>query len=457
MAAEPEGALAVALLATEFPSPAETFISARAKTLVDMGVAVAVHSLRFEPARAEELVAQRGLECVRRTHTTARGMLVGALAALTRPALLGRFLAWVIAANRSRPSHLLKCLVLTPRAFEVLADLERERPDVVHAEWGHYPALILWLVQQRLPRIVTSIGLVHHDLETELGCTVAATRSADVIRTVNYETVDYVAAFTGVARERVEVIFDGVDVSAVDAAVAGAPKVPGRVVTVARLVRYKGVHDVIAAFARCAAEHPEATLRVLGEGPEREALEHQAAALGLNARVDFLGHVSHAEVLEELARARVVAHLSESDRLPNVIKEGMAARCVCVTSPTNGIHELIEDGVTGRVVGHGDVAAAAAAISWALSDAQAASEMGSAARESVGRDFDHHRNVSRFLELWRAARARRAGDGRAVASAAGNDTAGGRHDFGTAGQAGLTRSTEAEVREKAAPVATSSR
>lgn len=394
----------VALLATQFPSPAETFVSGRVEALGAQGVEVAVHSLRFEHPRADELASERGVAAVRRTHTTAGGVLRGLWAAVTRPALLARFVAWVCGATYANPRHLVKSLVLIPRSFEVLEDFEREPPDVVHAEWGHYPALILWLVQQRLPEVVTSIGLVAHDLDLELGCTVAATRAADVVRTSTHENVAQVAAFTGVDPSRISVIYDGVDVPAVDAATSRNAKVPGRVAVVARLVETKRVDHVIEAFARGTVSHPKASLHVLGQGPHREELERLVTERGLGERVSFLGHVSHDQVLEELARAEVLALMSVSERLPNVVKEGMAARCVCLATRTNGIEELLEDGVTGHVLEHGDIEGAAKLIDAALSQPSASARLGAAARASVAREFDHRANVERFLNLWRSAR-----------------------------------------------------
>ncbi len=395
--------LRVALIATQFPTPAETFVTGRAKVLVELGCHVSAHSLRNAHPRHASLAEERGVAGVPRTHTTAASVLGGSLSALARPALLARFLAWVVRSTSDNPKHLLKCLVLTPRVFEILADFERDPPDVVHAEWCHYPSLVLWLVQQRLPGTVRSISLVAHDLDERLGCTIDATRAAQVIRTSTEENVAQVVEFTGVSADRVEVIYNGVDLEAVDAAVAAHPKVQGRVVVVARLAAEKRVDHAIRAFAVAAEPHPEATLHILGEGPERQRLEGLARSLGLVGSVRFLGHVSHQQVIEEAARAQVLVLMSETERLPNVVKEGMAARCVCLATRTNGIDELMQHGVTGFVLEHEAIEEAGRLIAWGLSEHAAAAEMGAAAREFVGIHFDHPRNVSRYATLWLAA------------------------------------------------------
>lgn len=398
-------ALKVALIPTQFPSPAETFISGRVKALGELGCAVSVYALRNEHPRAAELAKERGVESVPRSHTEPVTLVRGTLRALARPALLVRFLAWVVGSTSNDAKQLLKSLVLTPRAFEILAALERDTPDVVHAEWGHYPSLVLWLVQRRMPGVVTSIGLIAHDLDLGLGCTVAATRGSQLVRSSTLENVAQIRALTGVPAERIEVIYDGVDVDAIDEVTRRTQKVPGRVVVVARLVDEKRIDHVIEAFALAARAEPTASLHVLGEGPERSKLEALAESLGLAGRTRFLGHVSHDLVREEVAQAEVLALLSETERLPNVVKEGMAARCVCITTRTNGIGELVEHGVTGFVLGHGEQDEAGRLMAWAMRERAAAVAMGEDARRFVGERFDHMSNVGRFVDAWLEARA----------------------------------------------------
>src|SRR5690606_1543069 len=119
-----------------------------------------------------------------------------------------------------------------------------------------------------------------------------------------------------------------------------------RVVVAGRLVEAKGVDDALRVFGAVLRSAPFATLRVLGEGEELPRLKRLATSLGLKGAVEFEGHVSHRRVLEELSRAEVLLHLSHSERLPNVVKEAMACRCVAITTRTEGIEELVEHGVT---------------------------------------------------------------------------------------------------------------
>src|SRR5690606_28700148 len=120
-----------------------------------------------------------------------------------------------------------------------------------------------------------------YDLTMEYGGSVLVAQRAELIRTHTRADIAHVAAFTGVDPGRIELVYNGVDVGAVDRAVAAEQKVPGRVVTIARLIPEKRVDLVIEAFAACSAEWPDAELRVFGDGPERGRLEGLAARLGL--------------------------------------------------------------------------------------------------------------------------------------------------------------------------------
>lgn len=390
----------------EFPSPSETFVSGRVKVLADLGVDVQVFSLRPEADDGDDMARSRGVAGVKRDSNSVTSALRGLFFALGQPALFASYLRWLIGATRSKPDTLVRSLVLTPRVFDVFRELSRQDVEVVHAEWGHYPALVLWLVQERLENVATSIALNAYDLTMEYGGSVDVARRADLIRTHTHANIAHIARFTGVDPERAELVYNGVDVGAVDRVVAVTTKVPGRVVTIARLIPEKRVDLVIEAFDAATSEIPGAELRIFGDGPERDRLEELVKRRGLSQRVGFYGHVDHARVLAEIAASEVLMLLSETvdERLPNVVKEGMAARCVCISSKSVGIEELVDHGVSGFVIEYGDVAAATEALRWALTNEEEAERMGAAAREHVGSNFDHHANVKRFLELWKGSR-----------------------------------------------------
>ena len=86
---------------------------------------------------------------------------------------------------------------------------------------------------------------------------------------------------------------------------AWAPGATPCVLFVGRMVEKKGLRYLVEAFRLLAASHPALRLRVVGDGPERPALEAGLRRDGLGARVDLLGMLPHAQVIAELERANV--------------------------------------------------------------------------------------------------------------------------------------------------------
>jgi GalNAc-alpha-(1->4)-GalNAc-alpha-(1->3)-diNAcBac-PP-undecaprenol alpha-1,4-N-acetyl-D-galactosaminyltransferase len=127
------------------------------------------------------------------------------------------------------------------------------------------------------------------------------------------------------------------------------------VIAVGRLTKEKGIDLLLQAFTRINAQFPEWRLYVLGEGPERRALESLRDELGLADSTEFLGQVRDVETW--MARCGLMAHPSRREGFPNTVLEamGMGAAVICANCPS-GPAELIRDGVDGRLVPVGDVA-----------------------------------------------------------------------------------------------------
>ncbi|MEX2541120.1 MAG: glycosyltransferase [Trueperaceae bacterium] len=406
----------VCYVTMQFPAPSETFASNDVRELTRLGVRISVHGLLPEHRSADRLIRERRLEPVSISHNGIRATARGVARALAQRRLLAEAIGWLLRSSAGRLVELVRSLVLLPRAFDILAEIGQSRPQVVHIYWGHYPAIVGFLVQRALPEVATSISLAAYDLEMAFGGTRAVARNSQVIRTLGRVNVPGVAALTGVPPEQIEVIHDGVDIAFLEGVAAGRRKVARRVVTAGRLIESKGVDDVLAAFATLGSRWPDASLVILGDGPERERLRAQAARLGIEDRVSFPGHVSQERVIEELAAAEVFLLLSRksSERLPNVVKEGMACRAVCITTPTPGIDELVVDGETGLIVPMHAPEAAAQAIDDVFAGRVPAG-MADGAREHVVRNFDMAHTSREYLRVWRAAADRHAAARRAAA------------------------------------------
>ena len=128
---------------------------------------------------------------------------------------------------------------------------------------------------------------------------------------------------------------------------------PVVIASMARLVRRKLLHQLIQAFA--ALPDGLAQLVIVGDGPQRVALEQTVAALGLCERVELPGYVSEAEKLEILRGADIFALVSEHEGFGMVYLEAASQALPIVASTVGGQLDFLEHGRTGWLVPPGDV------------------------------------------------------------------------------------------------------
>lgn len=177
----------------------------------------------------------------------------------------------------------------------------------------------------------------------------------------------------------------GVDVEGIGEAIGERRPVPGQLLFVGRLVRKKGVDDLLRALA----EIPEATLRVVGDGPSGDALKALAVDLGVTDRVEFLGKQPRTVVLAEMATAAAsalpskVGEIGDVDGVPVVLSEAMAARLPVIASDAGGLGEHVVDGENGWLFPAGDVGALTTALRHAITDPDEAARRAAVARERM--------------------------------------------------------------------------
>ncbi|HTP30494.1 MAG TPA: glycosyltransferase family 4 protein [Anaeromyxobacteraceae bacterium] len=167
-----------------------------------------------------------------------------------------------------------------------------------------------------------------------------------------------------------------------------------------RLAREKGVDVLLAAWPRIVAGVPRAQLCIVGGGDESRALREQARALGVQTSVSFLDGV---EDLAAHARAADAAALpSRTEGMPVALLEAMSCALPVVATSVGGSAEVLDDGVTGRLVPAEDPEALAEAIVHTLRDPDGASRRGRAARAYVLAHHDLDRVADRFLARYMA-------------------------------------------------------
>jgi glycosyltransferase involved in cell wall biosynthesis len=151
------------------------------------------------------------------------------------------------------------------------------------------------------------------------------------------------------------------------------------VATAGRLTAQKSLDDALQAIARV----PGVALLVLGDGPERAALEREAASLGVSDRVRFLGAGTRDDVLTLFRAADAMLVTSAWENLPHTVLEALAVGTPVIATAVGGIPEVVDDGVNGLLVPPHDVAAIARAVDRVVHDDALRRALATAAPESV--------------------------------------------------------------------------
>ena len=361
---------------------------------------MSVHSLRPKTHQTDSLIKERGLSGVDLTHNRSfRTVLRGLSVFLIRPRAAFALTSAALFTATGRPTQFLKSVALIPRVLEIFKILERERPDVVHAFWSHYPSMVILLAQRYFPGMVTSISFGAYDIAERYPLSGMVAREADFVRTLANVNVAEVAKAFGLAAERLTVVYNGVDLSLVP---PPQNRTPYSVLTAGRLVKTKGMESVIRAFAKVQQRWPEATLTICGSGPMWKTLHTLAEKCGVSKSVHFTGHLPQPDVFALMSKADVFLFLSEktTERLPNVVKEAMVSGCVCVSSKTPGIEELIDDGITGYLVPSNDIGAIVERVDSLFSELASTARMRARARAHIIKAFALDVAIDRYLTLW---------------------------------------------------------
>lgn len=136
--------------------------------------------------------------------------------------------------------------------------------------------------------------------------------------------------------------------------------------TVGNLHEHKGQRVVVQALACLRRQHPKAQLAIVGDGPDRAALQALAEREGLADAVRLVGAVPNAELARWYSAADVLVLASSREGWPNVLLEAMACGTPVVASNVGGVPEIVQQPVAGRVVAERSATAFADSIDQLL-------------------------------------------------------------------------------------------
>lgn len=403
----------VAYLTALFPAISHTFILREIEALDELGLEI--HPASIRRAGPEQLIGPAERAAFGRTFRvldTARrpGMALAALGtALGRPRTLARAaaLAW-----RMRPPGLRALAyqaIYLAEAMVLARHLRRTGCDHVHVHFANS---------------VATVGLLAATL-AGTGFSFTLHGPSDLFEAVHWRLdikiakARFVACISHFARsqamlhsepdqwDRLKIVHCGVVPELYDrppetetgtgGETGSEPQV--RLLFVGRLAPVKGLRILLEALAEARQTRPGLSLTIVGDGPDRAALEALAAPLG--DAVIFTGALSQADVADRLAASDALVLPSFAEGVPVVLMEAMAAGLPVLATQVAGVPELVENGVSGILVPPGDSDALRAGLLTLADDPARRAEMGRAGRAKVVRDFDVRQEAARLARLFR--------------------------------------------------------
>ncbi len=402
---------AIAYIANEFPSPLEPYVMDEitelrrrgAQVICCSGKRVSPHDLSlperafwketrfFQPLSDDELVkAARRLASDRHT-----------LWQLLRPLLWerGASLGLNTCARRVRA---LGHTVMGAALAEQLAPLEVEH---IHAHHGYFASWMA-LVAARLLGIGFSFTLHGSDLLQRADMLAAKLRACRFCVTVSDFNRQYIFRnYPSTPSEKVLVQRLGVDCAApwpIPVASAGQNGRRFCLLAVGRLHRVKGYHFLVQACAALREQGLDFLCWIVGEGPERPALERQIKAVGLQERVYLVGRVPRADLPGYYRYADLVVMTSESEGIPVVLMEAMAHKRLVLAPAITGIPELVEHQRTGFLYQPGSLPDFVSAVRWIQANKASLAGIQMAAAASIAASYNRQRNLRAFAEQFLA-------------------------------------------------------
>ncbi|HEY8053047.1 MAG TPA: glycosyltransferase [Steroidobacteraceae bacterium] len=394
-------------LLSQYPAVSHTFVLREVLTLRSQGVDVCVVSVRRCDRSPDRLSADEAAEARRTFSVMGAGFLhaliSNARVLLRHPLgyLRGLLYAWSL--TRGTPRLVVNYTAYFLEAVVAGDYFERHGVTDIHT---HFSSTVLLILAQIFPVRYSLTAHGSGEFVDVVGFHLAEKVSgASFVATVGqYGMSQVMNASDPQHWHKVVALPLGVDPDAFPprtnpVRTAGAPF---RLISVGRLSAPKGYPVLIEAVALLRARGRNVDLTLVGEGPERAALEPLIALRGLGNCVHLAGACNHDRVAEYYEASDAFVLSSFLEGVPVVLMEAMAMELPCVATWITGIPEIIESGVDGLLVPPASAGAIADAVERLIDDPQHARQLGVAARQKVLAKYHLGRNVERLAEEFRA-------------------------------------------------------
>ncbi|MFY8117856.1 MAG: glycosyltransferase family 4 protein [Roseateles sp.] len=395
---------ALAYLVSRYPAVSHTFILREVLALRALGLRVEVASIN-PPDRAPQAMGSDERAEAQNTYTLKQHGVAGGLAALAwalRRHPRGLLAACGEALRSGQGLGRLRALAYAVEAAMVARWMARRDLHHLHVHFGNAAALVGMLV-----KTLSGAGLsltIHGPDEFDdvygqrLVNKVAA---ADGVVCISQSVRSQLMRLSSPRHwGKLRLCHLGVDPERYQPSTSRRRPGPPRLLCIGRLTPAKGQLLLLRACAELQRKGLDFELIIVGDGPDRQGLQHSARLLQLQPRVRFTGALNQAQVRAELEDADAFVLPSLAEGIPVVLMEAMACGLPCLSSPVNGIPELIEHERDGLLATPGDTQALAAQLARLISDAALRGKLAEQGRAKVLRQFDLRRNTAQLASFF---------------------------------------------------------
>lgn len=396
----------VAYVVPRFPKVSETFILHEVVELERAGTSVLLCALQREPGTVHHPDAAALLPRVRFARESLGAVARAQLHWLRRsPRTYASLWARALAGNARSPRFLARALAAVPFGAWFARLVDEAEVGRVHAHYATHSALA-GMVAAQLAQVPFTFTAHAHDLYVDTTMLCDKVEAAERVVTISAYNRRLLGELCPGSSTPVDVVRTGADLTTFVALPPPARRDGGlRLACVASLEPYKGLRFLIEAVAILHARGVDVRCEVAGKGELAASLRALAAERGVADRFVLLGPQPKEAVRALLERCdafvqpSVVTPTGKREGIPVALMEAMACERPVVATDISGVAELVEDGVTGLLVGEQDPEALADALQRLGSDPALRAQLAGAGRARVVADYDLRANARRLQTL----------------------------------------------------------
>ncbi|PKL68789.1 MAG: glycosyltransferase family 1 protein [Methanobacteriales archaeon HGW-Methanobacteriales-1] len=221
----------------------------------------------------------------------------------------------------------------------------------------------------------------------------------DKIITVSNETKKSLVKYYGVQKNRVSVVYAGVDLELIDS-VKVNEKYENTIIFVGRLAPHKHVDHLLKVVKSLKKEISDINLLIVGNGVEKENLISMTKEYDLRDNIQFLDNLDYNELMGEMKKSNVLVLPSTREGFGMVLAEANACGIPVVAYASGGVIEVVENGVNGYLVEPFDLEKLEVVIDSILKNPLKRNNLGENGRKIVEKSFIWDKIVKDILNIY---------------------------------------------------------